>query len=309
MEVFFGRIGTRFLFVTVLPQLVFGAYVGLLFAAGAPTRPPSLHAAAHFLNAMTWREMIFVVLGIVAAAVALHPAQYPLIQILEGYWAEIPFGSVLSRWALRRRVAEHNRVRQLYNAPAATSAEERHLRWWADTRMAWLPVDPNDLLPTTLGNTLRVGEMRAASRYGMDVGVVMPRLFAIMRPEVRDQLNGRRNQLDAAARMCTLSLLATAMSVALLLPQGTWLFLPLIALGVAWLCYRAAIAAARAYCVQMATAIDLHHRDFWRALELPVPPDLADERTQAEEISDFLSGEPIGPSQARAIRWTSTPPP
>ncbi|HEU5470903.1 MAG TPA: hypothetical protein VFV67_09650 [Actinophytocola sp.] len=309
MEMFFGRIGTRFLFVTVLPQLLFCAYVGLLLAAGAPTRPPSLKAATHFLNTMTWREMVFVLLGVVAVAVALHPAQYPLIQLLEGYWAEVPLGPVLSRWALRRRVAEHTRVRRLYNAPAAASAEERHLRWWADTRMAWLPVDPNDLLPTTLGNTLRIGEIRAASRYGMDVGVVMPRLFAVMGPEVRDQLNGRRNQLDAAARMCALCLVATMVSVPLLLPQGTWLFLPLVTLGAAWLCYRAAIAAARAYCVQMATAVDLHHRDLWCALGLPVPPDLADERTRAEEICDFLSGEPIGPSQARAIRWASTPPP
>ena len=303
----FGRSSTRFLVVTLIPNVLFALFLATLLAAGAPSRVPSLATAVQVLRDVGVREAAVLFFLVLVAAVALHPVQYPMIQLLEGYWDSVPGGARLSEWATLRHAA---RWEQLRAVVANTVPEDRatfRALASASVRLRWLPSDERMLLPTSLGNTLRAGEERAGRRYGLRIGVIMPRLGPLLQPQVRRQLEDRRNQLDAAARLCAVSLLATVAGVALLLPTGRWLLIPASTFAFAWACYRAACAAAAGFCTDLAAAVDLHHRDLWTALALRPPRDLREEQRRAATLGKHLDGGDLSPEQVREIVWQDPP--
>lgn len=281
MDALTNRLGTRFLVVTVVPNALLIAYVGFLVAAGAPTHSPSLARALMVLNVLTIRQIIAMLLGLLIISVATHPLQTPLIQLVEGYWWGLPFGPAAAdrftdrfRKELRWVRSEVTRVEGIAKpwdwatAQAATNAKQRQ---------NWLPTRERNLLPTALGNTLRTGEVRAGERYGLALDVALPRLAPLLSPPSLAELRDRRNQLDAAVRLCIAAGLATAVSIGLLLRHGPWLFLPVVTYLLCWACYRAAVAAARGFCTSLAAAIDLHHLRLFDALQLERPDTLAEE--------------------------------
>jgi hypothetical protein len=302
MDALLGRASSRFVFVTVLPTLVLGAFVAALLASGAPGHKPTLAHVVTWLTALTWRESVTLLFVVVVAAVALHPVQTPLIQLLEGYWLALPGGEAAAAAATKRyehlfsklKADENQQVHDIGSSRRASSARYR---------LDWLPDHRTKLLPTSLGNALRAGEERATSRYGMEVMIVMPRLMPLLPPNQLEQLSDRRTQLDAAARLCVISLLCVVVSTGLLLPTGHWLFVPLIAFSVAWFCYRAAVAAARGYCVDMGAIMDLNHRGLWRALSLNPPPNLFAEKYHADALMAYLSGQNLTEADSRSIVW------
>ena len=160
----------------------------------------------------------------------------------------------------------------------------------AKQRQLWLPDDEDELLPTVLGNTLRAGEIRAGARYGLKTSAALPRLVLLLSPPSLAELRDRRNQLDAAVRLCIAAGLATAIGVGLLLWHGAWLFLALVTYLLCWACYRAAVAAARDFSVSLAAAIDLHHLQLFDALQLERPSDMAAESYLNATLSRLFSG-------------------
>ena len=62
MGIFANRLGTRFLVVTVLPNILLIGYVGLLLAAGAPAHTPSLLQALTVLDHLTAYRIAAIVL-------------------------------------------------------------------------------------------------------------------------------------------------------------------------------------------------------------------------------------------------------
>jgi len=307
MDALLGRTSTRFLVVTLLPNLLLVFYVGFLLAAGAADHDPQLASALHALNDLTWRELVFGLFLVVGTAVVLHPVQYPLIQILEGYWLNLPFGAMASEWATHRYHQHWLELRAVEREASEEDVMSSKHGSAAGAQLDWMPTEPAKLLPTSLGNTLRAGEERAGSRYGLDIGILLPRLFPLMRPEVRDQLNERRNQLDAAARVCIVALVACLVSIVLLVPGGHWLLVPFATFIVAWVSYRAAVAAAKGYCIDMAAAVDLHHRDFWRAFELQPPANLEAEIGRGAIVSAVLAGRDHDPGFDRTVEWRDPP--
>jgi hypothetical protein len=156
--------------------------------------------------------------------------------------------------------------------------------WW------WLSEDEQDLLPTALGNTLRTGEVEAGARYGLETLDALPRLVPLLRPTSLGELRDRRNQLDAAVRLCAAAWLATATGVGLLIWHGKWLLLPFLTYLLCWVCYRAAVAAARGFSISLAAAFDLHHLRLFDALQLKRPADLAEEVERNELVGRLFSG-------------------
>lgn len=309
MDALLGRASSRFLFVTVLPTVLLVAVVGFLLAAGAPTHPPSYTAALGAFHHASLRDVVGLATLVAVLAVALHPLQTPLIQLLEGYWLRLPMGEDLFEFGVQRHRENWSQSRNLMKA----YARDRHSVPYGAVSAArfasdWMPSNPQHLLPTTLGNTLRAGEERAGSRYGMRTDIVVPRLMPLLDERHRDRLADGRNQLDAAARLCVVSLMSVAASLLLLVPTVSWLYVPLLMFFLAWGAYRSAIAAARTYCTNLAAAVDLHHLELWRALALPRPETLRDEQIRAELLSKFLAGEGIPPDEAEEIRWFTPPP-
>lgn len=293
MDALTNRLGTRFLVVTVVPNVLLIAYVGFLLAAGAPTHSPSLARALKVLDGIALPQAIVILLALLIFSVATQPLQTPLIQLVEGYWQGLPFGAALANRFTHRFRKELAWVQQEMKRVEKGSEEKERDRAAeqsyneARQRQTWLPPIEELLLPTALGNTLTIGEIRAGERYGLQLDVAMPRLTSLMSPGTLDELRDRRNQLDAAARLCVAAGLATAVGVGLLIWHENWLFLPVATYLLCWMCYRAAVAAARAFSVSLAAAIDLHHLQLFDALQLERPASLLEEQDLNTTL-DFL---------------------
>jgi hypothetical protein len=301
---FAGRLGTRFLVVTVVPNILLIGYVGFLIAAGAPERSPSPEQALKVVDKLTAHQIAAVIIGILVISIASHPLQIPLIQLLEGYWFGLPFGPRLANHAMRRFQREQSKALDQWCAQdgdwlAKNMADD------AQFRLDWLP-DEEDLLATALGNTLRKGETSAGERYGLELDVALPRLTPLMSPIVLGELNDRRNQLDAAVRLCAMSGIATAISVALLLLQGPWLFLALGAYIFCWASYRAAVAAARGFSTSLAAAVDLCHLKLFDALSLDRPADIIAERAHNKVLTDLFRNTHLDDYGKSILRYTAS---
>ena len=306
MDTLTSRLSTRFLIITVVPNILLVGYAGFLVAAGAPTRSPSPARALAVLNELTAHQIIALFLGLLIISVATHPLQTPLVQLLECYWQGLPFGSAMAEHCTDRFRQELSWVRAELQREGDEGDWDRAARQaniHAGYRQDWLPEEEEDLLPTALGNTLVTGETRAGERYGLKTGVLLPRLAPLLSPASLAELRDRRNQLDAAVRLCVATGLATAISVGLLLRYGPWLFLALVTYVLCWACYRAAVAAARGFCDSLAAAIDLHHLRLYDALQLERPADMATELTRNEVLSKLFRGDGLDNDQMTELRY------
>jgi hypothetical protein len=278
---FVTRLGTRFLVVTVVPNILLIGYVSFVLAAGAPAHSPSPAHALKALDDLTLNRIVAVILGVLVVSVASHPLQLPIIQLLEGYWSGLrPFGSRLADRATERfRRQQENALADFRKANALPTDDwtAKNVARAAQGRLDWLPEHPEDLLPTALGNTLWRGETTAGRPYGLELVAAWPRLIPLLPADVLAEINDRRNQLDAAVRLCVASGIATAASIVLLLRDGPWLFLALGTYLLCWACYRAAVAASRGFSTSMAAAVDLYHLRLFDGLSLERPGSLTEE--------------------------------
>jgi hypothetical protein len=190
------RIGSRFLIVTLFPNLVFALLIGALMFAGAPSHRPDWHRLEQRLQDLSVVGVVLLGVSVLAFSVALHPLNYTLVQLMEGYWRGLPFGDQLQRSA----EARGNLYRRELRRRGANGADVAALLYW-------LPPGNNPVRPTMLGNVLFAGEVRAGSRYGYWTEVVWPRLMPLLSDQIRSQLGDARNQLDAAARLASVGLL------------------------------------------------------------------------------------------------------
>jgi hypothetical protein len=88
-----------------------------------------------------------------------------------------------------------------------------------------------------------------------------------------------------------LGLVATAVSVPMLIRYDVWLLFSLALYLFSWGSYRAAVAAAKRFCQELAVAFDLHHLQLWDALSLPRPAHLRAERERGGDLCDVLAAE------------------
>lgn len=309
MDAFTSRFGTRFLVVTLLPNIFLFGYVTFLIAAGAPEHSLSLSRALALLDHLTAYGIVAIFLGVIAVSVAIHPLQVPLIQLIEGYWWAFPFGQNFADHATKRFREEQARVQNYLDDlpdPANRDWATRNSASQAQLRRDWLPESEEDLRPTDLGNTLWTGETTAGDRYGLDLNIALPRLIPFMSEKVLTELRDRRNQLDAAARMCVMAGLATVISVGLLIRYGPWLFLAVATYLLSWASYRAAIAAARGFSIILAAAVDLTHLKLYDALSLKRPADLGEEIAWNAVVMNFLKGNYLGPATKNTLQYVAS---
>jgi hypothetical protein len=300
-----NRLGTRFLVVTVVPNILLIAYVGFLVAAGAPARYPSFARALKVLDGLTTRQIVAILLGLLIISVATYPLQVPLIQFVEGHWRGLPFGSAAADHFTDRFSNELCWAKNIL----VLSTEEPWGRSTgqivaeAERRLYWLPSDEEDLLPTELGNTLQTGEIRAGERYGLKLDVAMSRLSPLLSPNSLADLRDRRNQLDAAVRLSVAAGLATVIGLGLLIWHGRWLLLTLMTYLLCWMCYRAAVAAARAFSLSLAAAVDLHHLQLFDALQLERPANLTEELELNRTLARLFHGDELARKAKDDLRY------
>ncbi|MGI5137531.1 hypothetical protein [Streptomyces sp. CA-106110] len=251
--------------------------------------------AGSFTGPSDWRRVLPVtaggltatVLALIACAallaLLLQPFQVRAVRVLEGYWDRWPATAGLAgvlievqrrRWEALRERAEG----------AARDEAARRVRAAAGRRLGAHPA-ADVLLPTSLGNALRAGELSAGERYGLSTLASRPRIYMQVSNRMVDALRSTRDALDAAVNLCWSFLAVAVMSgVALYDEEDRW-----------WLCggsvllavvaYRGAVVAAQAYAGLMHVVYDLHRFELLEALHHPLPADQESEQEIFAEIS------------------------
>jgi hypothetical protein len=285
-----GRdIGARFALVGLLPGLVLALFVLALLWSGAPGEAPDLDRILDEARELDAWAGGFLFLGLLVAAIVLQPLQLGLVRWLEGYWPR-PLAD-RGRARYDRRVA----ALEATTAPRRKPLTPDELATMSDAATELRLLPPRELvMPTRLGNALRAAEVRAGEPYGLDVVVAWPRLYPLLADPVRAVVDGQRDALDVNARFCSVFAAAALISVVLLATHGWWLLVAAGWLVLAWLAYRAAVAAAIAYGEAIRAAVDLHRFTLLQAFHLPLPATPAEERELNARLSRFLlQGVPL----------------
>ena len=188
----------------MVPSLLFVLYVYGLFAAGAWSGPFEPARAFHAAGKLGVSEIVALLVAALLLGLVLHPFQFSMTQLLEGYWG----GSGLGFWLARRRILHYRCAaralgdkakeasgawrsavyddREARDLLAGETPDERQL-----AEVLWLDTEPGDqmlpdylravaaseayrrfplagrrVMPTRLGNVLRRYEDSVAGSTG-----------------------------------------------------------------------------------------------------------------------------------------------
>jgi hypothetical protein len=303
------ELGLRFNLVSLLPTTALVLFVLALLASGAPTRAPDLGAIFPSIGELEGTQLAALTVFVLVLGLIAYPFQLPLVRLLEGYWSASSIGRSLGAIGVELNRRRLDRLGDDINGegpipswvirPGGQLLEGAERKWretayrsrleeLANEQFETYP-DESLLLPTRLGNALRAAEAQAGQRYGLDTVTMFPRLYAHLSNRMEDVLADLRDQLDVAARLCAVLLMATAISTGLLATHGWWLLVPATTALLAWLAYRAAVRAAISYGEQIYVAFDLHRFDMLRGLHLPLPRNPREELEFNERLSEFFA--------------------
>jgi len=277
----------RFNLVSLIPSAVLATAIVLLVASGSFSGVPSMHALALRLREVNILIASLLFLAVFSVALILSPFQLMLVRLLEGYWEEVP---VLRR--LRFIGVEVNRRRWV---EILTIKRD-------DALLARLyPLEPDDLLPTRLGNVLRAAERSAGTQHGFTSPIEMlPRVYPYMSSPLSEAFGDARNELDIACRMSVVLWMLAALSAvvftydgAVLATRGALLAIPAAAALLGAVSYRGAVRSAGEYGRFLHYVFDLHRRDLIRALGYEPPRSAQAEIKLIEELTGWLvDGDP-----------------
>ena len=271
-------IGRYFSVVSMVPSLLLVVYIFLLIRSGAWSRPPDWGVAVDALLHIGASGAVALIFLGTALGIGIHPVQFSLVQFLEGYWGT----STVARKARTLRITRHRIRASSLDSQEAEGDDE------AGRLLDVYPSDPDDIMPTRLGNILRKYEMLVGRQYELNVLTVLPHIALAAQAEDVRYLDDQRTQLDLAVRMCFTAILAIVASAAFLWRDGAWLLVSLIPGGIAYISYRGAVVSAQEYGVAMTTLIDLNRFAFYERLHLPRPKNIAEERKANIRLMQLL---------------------
>jgi hypothetical protein len=225
-------------------------------------------------------QLVGMAAGILVLAAVLSSQTSRLIRFYEGYWSWRPLGwaAAVGRGWHRARLAD-----LAARTAVDPAAYDRIYRRYP------LPTQPEQVMPTRLGNTLKNAETYPMDRYGIDAVVVWPRLFPLIPDRHVADLAGSRADLEL---LVVLSCLAASFAVGaggyVLAADGARSLFLLCVWGgaaVAWATYRGAISAAAGYGEQVKVAFDLYRRDLLAQVAPAGSADGDDEIAQWQQLA------------------------
>lgn len=323
------RIGRYFALVSMIPAMLLVLWAYMLIGSGALSGTPRLHNVETTLSHWSVGKVIGLVLASLAVAVVLHPLQFATTQLLEGYWGTTPLArTAMNIRILHHRKRQRHLLDQAVESDLARerllSAEiEKHPEWKKDPKRLEAriknfnriklgdpviryvvarqealrlnardyPRDTARILPTRLGNALRRFEDAAGSPYGLSAVQISTHLHLVAPSRHLDYLVDARQAMDSAIRICTVGLIATAMTAGCLLTHGLWLLWTILPYSISYLAYRGAVSAAHGYGIIVASAIDLDRFLLYQELGLDRPRDNTEEKENNKELMQMLAGE------------------
>src|SRR4051794_5004598 len=96
------EVGRAFSVVSLLPSLFLVGVIWVLAAAHSFAGPPDPDALVRALESLSIGDVTLLVLAAFAIGYVLHPVQFLLTQVLEGYWGSSRPGIALMSWRVIR---------------------------------------------------------------------------------------------------------------------------------------------------------------------------------------------------------------
>jgi hypothetical protein len=265
------------------------------------------------------------VLTVILVSLFMHPLQFGMTQLLEGYWGTWKLPITLSAIQVNRYRSYIRNLNSLtqehqdaYLRAAGINADSdsdlsdedqiileamlhgeegdrlmRHVigKEEAVRKLTQFPERARRVMPTRLGNALRRFEDMAGRPYKINGFATAPHFSLVAKPEHWRYVEDEQQQLDTTLRLCVVSIIATIESVAFLATDGQWLFLALVPYVLAYVSYRGSVAAARSYGRAVMTAIDLSRFALYDSLNVRRPASLEEERKLNETLMAVLQGK------------------
>lgn len=322
------KIGRYFALVSLIPSLFLVLWTYMLLASGTLSGKPALRNVGTAISTWSAGKVTGIVIASLVVAFILHPLQFIITQLLEGYWGASP----LAVAAMEARTVHHRkRERELL------SRATRNKQAWRDEcldklgedpgkdpgeqdaqltarigalmksefgdkfisfsiaeeaasslRAGSYPSDTRRILPTRLGNALRLFEEAAGRQYGLDALQIAPHLHLVSPERHLKYLIDAREDMDSAIRICTVGLIATALTTGFLLTKGLWLLWAAAPYSVSYLAYRGAVSAAQGYGAVISSVIDLDRFLLYKELGMPYPVDSGKERENNIQLMQLL---------------------
>jgi hypothetical protein len=309
-----GVVDRRFFLSALLPSGLFCALVVAVGTAGQDGLADAVEAWDGTPASTKWLQIGAFVAAVGLTAGALASLRTSVLRWFEGYWTSAPGRLVAS---LGR--AHHARRHRALSALVADGAVDAYETVSQD----YPPVtQPDQVMPTRLGNVLRSAELYPHDRYAIDAVLVWPRLYHVLPERFVETFSAARSDVDVMLALSALSTVFGVGSAAYVLAVGGSSTLYLGSLWgsalVAHLTYRSALRNASTYGLQVRAAFDLYRGELRSHLGDDPPADDVAERAYWERLClfwyrgvprDFAAPEPADtPSRTSAASggaaWT-----
>lgn len=233
---YLDKLGSNFLVASMVPSLALVIACLLVF-------DPILNAGAAFRDPQSTYGLVsfglVVFVFTVIIGYTLTALNTFILKMFEGYIIPFPLRFVYSlrkrsHWRKasdirERREQLRNEIEELQNQvdqrPDLFDELERKLGEYygiASNYQLSYPEDPNDILPTRFGNTLKAAENYPGERFGLDGVLFWPRLVHVIPSEYKMGIDAVRNELSFLVNMSILSFLFAGLSlVAIFYTMGT----------------------------------------------------------------------------------------
>ena len=280
-----GKLAARLTAASIPAALFWAVGIAAWIHGHGDTR--AWHEMENRLSNMSGSAKVVLIVGaivlIAGSALLIQRLALPALRLLEGYhWPE-----TLRRRATQRVsdwMAESSPVWQELAAKIerrqATAAEQRQFVT-LDRRRRWVPANPDERMPTRVGNSLRSSELWPKEKYGLDAVVCWTRLWLVMPESAKGELMVARARLDLALAALLSSLLAVSWTA------WTFLVLPVVAITV-FGAYLATLDSARLYGALVESAFDLYRPALYQTLRWPLPANPTEDLRSGTALSEYL---------------------
>jgi hypothetical protein len=278
-----GVLDRRFLLNVFFPSLVFWGLLVVVLVSGQG----DLAVAAQAWDEQGVTLKALEIVGFIAWATffagILSSQLTAILRLYEGYW-DLPLGRYLRAVGQRRHRARLVKLN--------TELEDNPSQY-EDIYLGYpLPTQPEQVMPTCLGNILKNAELYPMDRYEIDAVLIWPRLHNALPQRFAQTIAEARGALDFMLVISSLGGAFALLSGVYLLIIGApwWLFLVCFwgGLLVAWLAYQSALGSAVLYAQQIKAAFDLYRNELLKQMHLPLPATPDEEKTRWREVGQFL---------------------
>lgn len=273
-----GLLGRRFLMNAFFPSFLFWGLVIVVAIAGQ----------RDFINVLKeWNQLDLTlkVLQIIVFfswvtffSVILSSHSNTILRFYEGYW-NFPLDRLLEN---NRKMWYQARLKDL----------EKQDNYETIYLYYPLPTQPEQIMPTRLGNILRNAELYSLDRYKIDAVIIWPRLYNLFPERFLETIAEAKGSLDFLLVVSALSsIFALFSGIYLVIVKASGLlFLTCFwgGLFLAWLTYRSALGSALLYAQQIKAGFDLYRHELLKQMRLELPKTPLEEPELWNKIGQLL---------------------